>query len=93
MYLNLYEKEFEIIHFTIIRLIVFLYVHVNYIPGMYIKKWNILPSQEPSYPDLSCPVASSQLAPPQESLDAKAVVDGENDDEEVDKMEVVTAKQ
>ncbi|XP_052712011.1 uncharacterized protein LOC128186255 [Crassostrea angulata] len=50
------------------------------------------PLQEPSYPDLSCPVASSQLAPPQESLDAKAVVDGENDDEEVDKMETQSKK-
>ncbi|XP_065927612.1 uncharacterized protein [Magallana gigas] len=48
--------------------------------------------QEPSSPHLSSPVASSQLAPPQESLDAKAVVDDENDDEEVDKMETHSKK-
>lgn len=56
-----------------------------------IKIWNILPSQGQRHPDLSRHVASSEVAPPQESLDAKAVVDDENDDEEVDKMEVVTA--
>lgn len=48
---------------------------------------------EPSYPDLSSPVALSKLAPPQESLDAKAAVVGdENDDEEMDKMETQLKK-
>lgn len=45
-----------------------------------------------SYPDLSRHVASSEHAPHQESLDAKAVVDDENDDEEVDKMETQSKK-
>nr|XP_034335667.1 uncharacterized protein LOC105334397 [Crassostrea gigas] len=51
--------------------------------------------QGPSYPDLpvSSPVALSKLAPPQESLDAKtAVVDDENYDEEMDKMETQLKK-
>lgn len=49
--------------------------------------------QGPSYPDLSRHVASSEHAPPQESLDgAKAVVDDENDDEEMDKMETHSKK-
>nr|XP_011427342.3 uncharacterized protein LOC105328261 [Crassostrea gigas] len=51
------------------------------------------PLQGRSYPDLSRHVASSEHAPPQESLDgAKAVVDNENDDEEVDKMETRSKK-
>eukprot|EP00105_Crassostrea_gigas_P011598 XP_011427342.2 PREDICTED: uncharacterized protein LOC105328261 [Crassostrea gigas] len=48
--------------------------------------------QEPSSSHLSSPVTSSQLAPPQESRDAKAVVEDENDDEEVDKMETHSKK-
>lgn len=58
--------------------------------------WNNLPSQGPSYPDLhaSNPMALAELSPPPESLDgAKAIVDDENEDEEEDKMEVVTIKQ
>lgn len=39
-------------------------------------------------------MALAELSPPPESLDgAKAVVDDENEDEEEDKMEVVTLKQ
>lgn len=58
--------------------------------------WNILPSQGPSYPDLhaSNPMALAELSPPPESLyGVKAIVDDENEDEEEDKMEVVTLKQ
>nr|XP_034333296.1 uncharacterized protein LOC117691385 [Crassostrea gigas] len=50
------------------------------------------PLQGQRHPDLSRHVASSEVAPPQESLDAKAVVDDENDDEEVDKMETQSKK-
>lgn len=51
-------------------------------------------SQGSSYPDLSSPLASAELAPPSESLDgAQAVVGDENEDEEEDKMEVVTLQQ
>lgn len=65
-------------------------------PGKYSLIWNILPSQGPSYPDLhaSNPMALAEFSTPPESLDgAKAIVDDENEDEEEDKMEVVTLKQ
>lgn len=55
--------------------------------------FNILPSQ---YLDVhaSNPMALAEFSTPPESLDgAKAVVDDENEDEEEDKMEVVTLKQ
>lgn len=58
--------------------------------------FNILPSQGPSYLDVhsSNPMALAEPSPPPESLDgAKAIVDDENEDEEEDKMEVVTLKQ
>lgn len=87
-YLNIYSfntDSFHCLNFLICG---------NNIPERYIQIRNILLSQGSSYPDLSSPLASAELAPPSISLDgAQAVVGDENEDEEEDKMEVVTLQQ
>lgn len=90
VYMKKRDKNFVLLHFIFIHFTVFIYVHGNYLPWKVFKIWNILPSQGPSNPDLSSPVASAEPAPPTESLDGvQDVVADRNEGDEEEKIEVV----